>query len=153
MANLVGFQPYMEYAGSYALYNYRLLDPALGLTYDNIAPIRAFENGLDRTSSEAGFVLTHVDMVKESPELVAGAMNTLKGAEHYLAYGDKQLFKDGLKGVVNSLTRINRVLESLFHYILIRARWMIPHDANICPNVCRNVVPLQTWRIRQLPDV
>jgi len=153
MANLVGFQPYMEYAGSYALYNYRLLDPALGLTYDNIEPIRAFENGLDRTSSEAGFVLTHVDMVKESPELVAGAMNTLKGAEHYLAYGDKQLFKDGLKGVVNSLTRINRVLESLFHYILIHARWMIPHDTNICPNVCRNVVPLQTWRIRQLPDV
>lgn len=124
----------MEYAGSYALYNYRLLDPTLGLTYDNIAPIRAFENGLDRTSSEAGFVLTHVDMVKESPELVAGAVNTLKGAEHYLAHGDKQLFKDGLKEVMNSLTKINSVLESLFHYILIHARWMINHDANICPN-------------------
>ncbi|CUS15120.1 unnamed protein product [Tuber aestivum] len=108
------FQPFMEYAGSYALYNYRLLDPALGLTYDNIALIRAFENGLDRTSSEAGFVLTHVDMVKESPQLVAGAVNTLKGAEYYLAHGDKQLFKDGLKEVVNSLTKINRVLERMW---------------------------------------
>ncbi|CAZ83452.1 unnamed protein product [Tuber melanosporum] len=89
--SVVSFQPFMEYAGSYALYNYRLLDPALGLTYDNLAPIRAFEKGLDRTSSEAGFVLTHVDMVKESPELVAGAVNTLRGAEHYLAHGDKKL--------------------------------------------------------------
>jgi indoleamine 2,3-dioxygenase len=114
VARLTGFQPFMEYAGSYALYNYRLLDPALGLTYDNLAPIRAFEKGLDRTSSEAGFVLTHVDMVKESPELVAGAVNTLRGAEHYLAHGDKKLFKDGLKEVVNSLTKINRVLERMW---------------------------------------
>lgn len=103
----------MEYAGSYALYNYRLLDPELGFTYDNIAPIRAFEHGLDRTSSEAGFVLQHVDMVKESPKLVAGAIKALKGAEHAASDGDKQMFKDGLREVVDSLDRINRVMESM----------------------------------------
>ena len=51
----------MEYAGSYALYNYRLEDPAKGLEYSNLRLIRAFEHGLDPSSSEAGFVLVHVD--------------------------------------------------------------------------------------------
>ena len=51
----------MEYAGSYALFNYRLEDPNRGLEYDNLRLIRAFEHGLDPKSSEAGFVLVHVD--------------------------------------------------------------------------------------------
>lgn len=51
----------MEYAGSYALFNYRLQDPSAGLEYSNLRLIRAFEHGLDPTSSEAGFVLVHVD--------------------------------------------------------------------------------------------
>lgn len=51
----------MEYAGSYALFNYRLEDPDQGLEYDNLRLIRAFEHGLDPKSSEAGFVLVHVD--------------------------------------------------------------------------------------------
>jgi indoleamine 2,3-dioxygenase len=59
-----GFMPFMEYAGSYALFNYRLEDPKLGLEYDNLRLIRAFEHGLDPKSSEAGFVLVHVAMVK-----------------------------------------------------------------------------------------
>jgi len=37
-----GFKPFMEYAGSYALFNYRLQDPALGLEYSNLRLIRAF---------------------------------------------------------------------------------------------------------------
>ena len=63
----------MEYAGSYALYNYKLNDPSQPLIYDNISLIRAFEHGLDSKSSEAGFVLVHIDMVKESGGLVSGA--------------------------------------------------------------------------------
>ena len=51
----------MEYAGSYALFNYRLEDPDRGLEYDNLRLIRAFEHGLDPSSSEAGFVLVPVD--------------------------------------------------------------------------------------------
>lgn len=43
--------PFMEYAGSYALYNYRLEDPSKGMEYDNIRLIRAFEHGLDPKSS------------------------------------------------------------------------------------------------------
>lgn len=43
--------PFMEYAGSYALYNYKLEDPSKGMEYDNIRLIRAFEHGLDPKSS------------------------------------------------------------------------------------------------------
>jgi indoleamine 2,3-dioxygenase len=60
--------PFMEYAGSYALFNYRLEDPKLGLEYNNLRLIRAFEHGLDPASSEAGFVLVHVAMVKVSAQ-------------------------------------------------------------------------------------
>jgi len=64
----------MSYAAAYSLYNYRFADPDVGDTeYSNLRLIRAFEHGLDPSSSEAGFVLTHVDMVKHSSGLVKGA--------------------------------------------------------------------------------
>ena len=65
-------KPFMEYASSYALYNWRLEDPAKGMEYANLRLVRAFEFGLDPKSSEAGFVLTHVDMVRFSGGLVRG---------------------------------------------------------------------------------
>lgn len=71
----------MAYAASYALYNYRLADPSLGHTpYSNLRLIRAFERGLDPASSEAGFILTHVDMVQHSAGLVRGAVDLLRAA-------------------------------------------------------------------------
>jgi len=48
-----GFKPFMEYAGSYALFNYRLEDPSRGLEYDNLRLIRAFEHGLDPKLDES----------------------------------------------------------------------------------------------------
>ena len=72
--------PFMEYAGSYALYNYKLADPSKGMDYDNIRLIRAFEHGLDHTSSEAGFVLVHIDMVQNSGPLVSGTVEALQAA-------------------------------------------------------------------------
>lgn len=98
----------MEYAGSYALYNYRLVNPSRGLEYDNLRLIRAFEHGLDHKSSEAGFVLVHVAMVKESGPLVAGSMNSLAAIDK----GDRQEFNAGLGQVLDALTEINRVMNS-----------------------------------------
>lgn len=65
-------KPFMEYASSYALYNWRLEEPGRGMVYGNLRLVRAFEGGLDPKSSEAGFVLTHVDMVRFSGEVVRG---------------------------------------------------------------------------------
>ncbi|KAF2857460.1 hypothetical protein K470DRAFT_273277 [Piedraia hortae CBS 480.64] len=81
-AKLLDIPPFMAYAQAYTLYNYRFANAAVGYDdYKNLRLIRAFERGLDPSSSEAGFVLTHVDMVKHSPGLVKGAVDLLKATE------------------------------------------------------------------------
>jgi hypothetical protein len=104
----VGFKPFMEYAGSYALFNYRLEDPAKGLDYDNLRLIRAFEHGLDASSSEAGFVLVHIAMVKESGALVEGTVEMLEGCNAR----DRERFDDGLRTLVQGLRNVNAVMNS-----------------------------------------
>jgi indoleamine 2,3-dioxygenase len=99
----------MEYAGSYALFNYRLEDPSRGLEYDNLRLIRAFEHGLDPKSSEAGFVLVHVDMVQNSGPLVDGVVSALDACESK----DREAFDLGLEKVITSLTKVNQVMESM----------------------------------------
>jgi len=113
----------MEYAGSYALFNYRLEDPSQGLTYPNLRLIRAFEHGLDPSSSEAGFVLVHVDMVRNSGPLVAGTMACLDAcsAARLCTTRDTQAqllhrraLNAGLSTVLASLKRINAVMETMW---------------------------------------
>ncbi|KAI9810238.1 MAG: hypothetical protein M1827_006372 [Pycnora praestabilis] len=93
VAALAGFKPFMEYAGSYALFNYRLADPTAGLDYSNLRLIRAFEHGLDPSSSEAGFVLVHVDMVQKSGGLVEGAVDALDA----IAANQREGFNEGME--------------------------------------------------------
>lgn len=112
-----GFKPFMEYAGSYALFNYRLQDPDKGLDYDNLRLIRAFEHGLDPSSSEAGFVLVHVDMVKNSGPIIAGTMSALSalgkqnGANPATQRKD---FNDGLRTALNAMVKVNSVMETMW---------------------------------------
>lgn len=114
----------MEYAGSYALYNYRLADPKLGLEYSNIRLIRAFEHGLDLTSSEAGFVLVHIDMVQNSGPLVAGVKSALDACDD----GDREAFDAGLQKMVTAMTKVNKVMESKSSSLLIVANaWLTCH--------------------------
>ncbi|KAF2420997.1 IDO-domain-containing protein [Tothia fuscella] len=111
VAAIAGFKPFMEYAGSYALFNYRLEDPSLGLEYSNLRLTRAFEHGLDPTSSEAGFVLVHVDMVQHSGPLVSAAAEALKAAESK----DRDAFDQALNEVVNSLKQVNSVMNEMWN--------------------------------------
>jgi indoleamine 2,3-dioxygenase len=103
-----GFKPFMEYAGSYALFNYRLVDESKGLEYDNLRLIRAFECGLDPESSEAGFVLVHIAMVKESGALIEGAAEMLNGS----MAKDREQFDNGLRTLVTGLRKVNAVMNS-----------------------------------------
>ncbi|KAI5300614.1 hypothetical protein KEM56_002327, partial [Ascosphaera pollenicola] len=80
-AELLNIPPFLSYAASYALYNYTLKDKSKGLEYDNLRLVRAFERGLDSKSSEAGFILTHIDMVKLTGTLIDGAVRALDAAE------------------------------------------------------------------------
>ncbi|KAF2686812.1 hypothetical protein K458DRAFT_470779 [Lentithecium fluviatile CBS 122367] len=111
IAEIVGFKPFMEYAGSYALFNYRLEDPGKGLEYDNLRLVRAFEHGLDPTSSEAGFVLVHIAMVKESGALVKGTVEMLKGCTAQ----DRERFDDGLRTLVEGLRNVNAVMNTMWN--------------------------------------
>ncbi|KHN96661.1 indoleamine 2,3-dioxygenase-like protein [Metarhizium album ARSEF 1941] len=117
-AEIAGFMPFMEYAGSYALYNYRLQDPSRGLDYSNLRLIRAFEHGLDPASSEAGFVLVHVDMVKNSGPLVAGTVKCLGvGSGVTTPLGTSQeraALNQGLGDILGALQKINSVMETMW---------------------------------------
>lgn len=108
----------MEYAGSYALYNYRLEDPSKGLEYDNIRLIRAFEHGLDPTSSEAGFVLVHIDMVRNSGPLVAATVRCLEEASKTSSglgsIEQRRSFNEGLSDIVTAMKKINAVMETMW---------------------------------------
>ena len=78
------------------------------MEYDNLALIRAFENGSDMTISEAGFVLVHVDMVQHSGGLVSGACDAIGGA----GGGDREMFNDGLRGMHAAMRIINKTMDS-----------------------------------------
>lgn len=100
----------MEYAGSYALYNYRLADPSLGLTYSNLRLVRAFEQGLNPSSSEAGFVFVHIAMVSHSGLLISGAVQALNGA----LTSDRPRFDAGMKDLLEALKEINGVMDTMW---------------------------------------
>ena len=119
--------PFMEYAGSYALYNYRLADPARGMEYSNLRLIRAFEHGLDPASDEAGFVLVHVEMVKHSGALVRGALACLDARRSSSSSSSssstttdgtrttpRQALNSGLDAVLSALRRINAAMETMW---------------------------------------
>ncbi|KAL2196489.1 hypothetical protein P885DRAFT_78214 [Corynascus similis CBS 632.67] len=117
-AALCNFKPFMEYAGSYALFNYRLADPSQGLASHNLRLIRAFERGLDPASSEAGFVLVHIEMVKHSGPLVAGAVACIDAcsSRHHssAAPSPRARLNEALGTVLGALQKVNATMETMW---------------------------------------
>ncbi|KAK4168925.1 hypothetical protein QBC43DRAFT_82843 [Cladorrhinum sp. PSN259] len=110
-SEITKFKPFMEYAGSYALYNYSLIDPSLGIhAPQNIRLIRAFEHGLDPTSSEAGFVLVHIAMVAHSPQLISGTLSALSSVESR----SRSQLNAGMSQMLASLCQINTAMETMW---------------------------------------
>ncbi|KAF3924180.1 hypothetical protein ABW21_db0200520 [Orbilia brochopaga] len=116
VAELTGFKPFMEYAGSYALYNYKLLEESRGMEYDNLALVRAFEYGLDNKSSEAGFVLVHVAMVQHSGGIVSGVDKALQALRNPSmdAAERTEMFRVGLQDTLQSLKKVNVVMDEMW---------------------------------------
>jgi indoleamine 2,3-dioxygenase len=109
----------MEYAGSYALFNYRLENPKGDMEFSNLRLIRAFEHGLDPTSSEAGFVLVHIDMVRNSGPLVAGTVAALGAADMHNNSNSnpmerRRALNGGLDSVLGAMRKINGVMETMW---------------------------------------
>lgn len=101
----------MSYAASYALFNYTVADPARGLEYSNLRLIRAFERGLDPKSSEAGFILTHVDMVKESAALVSGAVRILNKLEESKEPSSREEVNDAFREILKGMEKVETCME------------------------------------------
>ena len=104
----------MSYAASYALFNYTVADHNKGLEeYSNLRLIRGFECGLDPKSSEAGFILTHVDMVKETGGLVAAVLKVIDTIEQR---GDRSDINDGFRDILRTMEKIEANMESMLQY-------------------------------------
>ncbi|KAJ5734113.1 hypothetical protein N7493_002899 [Penicillium malachiteum] len=111
-AQILDLPPFMSYAASYALFNYTLADPSKGLSeYSNLRLIRGFERGLDPKSSEAGFILTHVDMVKETGALIGGALRVVDTIEQH---GPRNEINDGFREILNAMEKIEASMEDMW---------------------------------------
>lgn len=106
LAEKLNAKPFMEYALSYALYNWRRLDRKKPLSFENMALIRSF-SGLP---SETGFILVHVAMVANTPKLVDACFRILDGARS----GDRVLFNKALDDYRNVMARINEEMETMW---------------------------------------
>jgi indoleamine 2,3-dioxygenase len=102
--------PFMSYAASYCLFNYTLENTSEGYHYDNLRLVRAFERGLDPKSSEAGFILTHVDMVKETAPLVKGTVKVIDTLEHG---GQRSSVNDAFREILNAMEKIEACMEGI----------------------------------------
>ena len=99
--------PFLAYAASYALYNYSIANHAgnspIASDYSSLSLIRAFEKGLDPKSSEAGFILTHLDMVRQTPGLIDGTVSIL---DHLTAHHMKTIDTPDADTLVSSLHKL-----------------------------------------------
>ena len=70
-------RPFMEYAMTYALYNWRRIDKSRGMEYDNLELIRKLHGG----PAEHGFILVHVAMVAHTGKQVHNTQSALAAAK------------------------------------------------------------------------
>lgn len=71
--------------------------------------IRAFEKGHNHTSSEAGFVLTHVDIVKHTGPLVHSVVQLLD-----CIATDSPGAVDALQGLINAMGIIEDAMDGMW---------------------------------------
>jgi len=105
-AEKIGQRPFMEYALSYALYNYKRKDKSKGLDYENLDLIRAFSGYPD----EYGFILVHVAMVRHSGKLTTASLQALDA----VAEGNRPAFDAAMRSLLESYQTINNVMETMW---------------------------------------
>lgn len=119
LAEQLGTHPWLEYAQSYALANWKLVreketnatqlvSPSITehMTLENMKLIRTFEGSKD----EAGFILVHVAMVRYTPALVKYVNEILASARNH----DLSGMERDLGGVLNVMRSINSQMEAMW---------------------------------------
>lgn len=117
LADALGHFPYMEYASSYALQNYRRvikgdrpadrLGPLKEWETDNLRIIRAFE---DHDGSESGFILVHVSMVAHTGKLVDSVEGVLDAATAQSQEG----FTKAMTSLYETYKEINKTMDTMW---------------------------------------
>lgn len=100
--------PFMEYASSYALQNYRHKQ---GPSYDmdNLSLIRAFA---DAEGSEAGFILIHISMVAHSGAAISGIEDVMTAAR----FKDRLGFNASMSNLLDTYRKINIAMENMWSW-------------------------------------
>ncbi|PVU99442.1 hypothetical protein BB559_000715 [Furculomyces boomerangus] len=106
VAKKIGAKPFMEYALSYSLYNYKRLDTSKPPEFSNVELIRGFSKCID----EHGFILVHVDMVKHSGKLVGASLDALDAVKA----NDRPAFNKAIQEYFESLLIINTAMETMW---------------------------------------
>ncbi|KAJ3114179.1 hypothetical protein HDU96_002445 [Phlyctochytrium bullatum] len=104
----IGSKPFMEYAQSYALYNYKRKDASKPVEYENLELIRKF-SGME---SEHGFILVHVAMVANTGDLVKSTLGVLAAAER----NDRAAFDQEMRGMLTTMQKINGVMDTMWKH-------------------------------------
>lgn len=104
----IGAAPFMEYAQSYALYNWARKDQKGGMNFENLELIRSFEG----SEHEAGFILVHVAMVAHSGRLVKQVLDIFESVKSQ----SRQQFDEALDGLLAVMRDINGVMESMWKH-------------------------------------
>ncbi|KAK0523959.1 hypothetical protein OC842_005978 [Tilletia horrida] len=112
LAERLGHAPFMEYASSYALSNYRVKSDSFTSTsgkfhFDNMELIRAFE---DAHGSEKGFILVHVHMLAHSGAVVSSVEDAMRAVE----CDDAAAFENALERLLLAFRRINETMETMW---------------------------------------
>lgn len=108
LSEKLGAKPFMEYALSYALYNWKKVNPAGPVTYSNLELVRSFSG----EPSESGFILVHVSMVAHTNKLVQHCLDILEHARNR----DREAFNAALKGYQQTMRRINTEMETMWKH-------------------------------------
>lgn len=106
VADKLGALPFMEYAMSYALYNWQRIDAKGPMHFDNLRLIRAFHG----SEAERGFILVHVTMVSRSGEQVKNTLGVLNAA----ADKDQPALLKSLKAFYANMRSINDEMETMW---------------------------------------
>ncbi|KAJ3204517.1 hypothetical protein HDU67_009456 [Dinochytrium kinnereticum] len=108
VAEKIGSKPFMEYAQSYALYNYKRKDESKPIVYENLELIRKFSG----MPSEHGFILVHVAMVANTPDLVKCTLGTLAAVER----NDRAALDQEMRGLLTTLQKINATMDTMWKH-------------------------------------
>jgi len=132
VAERLNAKPFMEYAISYALYNWQRIDRTKGMEYENLKLIRKLHGG----PAESGFILVHVAMVAHTGAQVKNTDRVIKAAEAK----NREELNQALRDYHANLVTINRVMDTMWarsesrDYMKLRTFIMGTKDQPMFPN-------------------